>query len=623
MKYNARKYCLNISKIISHGISACTTTYQCSPLDEFSVNIDNVTCNYPNITIDDLKLLSIPAYEKRVNDYLIHLNIEDSTLRNELITGSTYYDPNCDNVCTLNSDFLVYRFLSGVRVVNIGKPMGNAEYKAYPLGDDPNNYNWQQSATFLNLNLSETYVFEIRDILNSEEICKVQKTILLSTLAQSTTFTPKDKLIFIDEITNDSSGDIHYSTGNIVVDPQLINNEIVLVDYSLYADASGAATSSAELFCKPAGSNTYLSYCSITNVETNGSGTFTLSEGDDMCYNLTTIVPNAGSCGCACFTIDSVNGGGTTIPSIDQSRCCVTTDASIPRTNLTVSVSSGVTTNPNFRTINKVGVFEFTPSIPNDNYVTLQLNGEATISPSQIGASASITIKCKPNDGVTYDTIVNFNQNSPQPLSESIIVRYGDSLCYELNATSVAGTTSLACFNIIDTFDSYGISSTISSLSGASVTKTIPAAPVVVGLCVQNQQGGGSSQSQDGFINIEPHLTGNQCVRIDYCGDLFVSDVLNQLIGEYAQVTIYCKKSGNNSYVTLFNQTINQSSLHYNEHVWVCAGDSLCYCLDAGVNQPATSSASLCLNTALGANGVSASICQTPQKSYQYVEASS
>jgi hypothetical protein len=606
---NTRKYRLNVEEIKSHGISASTKNYEYNLLNNFSIN--NTT--YPQLSTEELANLNIPDYLNRVCDYLTYVNIEREGLRENLINNALTYTSDCEIKCDLNSDFLVYRFLTGVRVVNIGEFNGTVEYKAYPIENDSSGYTWQTNGTFLSLDLNKIYVFEVRDVVDGEEFCKVQRTVSLPTLVQSTTFTPEEKLVYLNEVACGSTNLFYYNNGTINIDPSLTNDEIICVDYKAFADAYGDAESCVQLFCKPNNCNTYLNYSCHTSDDGLQSGNFILRSGDQMCYNLNNIVPTAGSCSCTCFEIYNVNGGGTTTPSIDESRSCVTRHASIPREDIVVNLDESIVYSNDFCE-KKTGNFVFSPSIPENECLTLELNDSAILNPYQSSASASVVVKCKPEGGTNYDTLFTNTPELPAPATRDVEVKYDDSLCYELEVETVNGTTGTSCISIIDILtQSNGINTTIGSSGSTSVEKYVEPLPAIVSVCQQNETYDEliNSKFGNGYINISPNIMLNQCVSINFSGEFLVFSA-DQNINNSGTVVISCKRAIDTNYSIKCTMQTNGSTATCTGNIFVCSGDTLCYSISARAATCGTSvSTNLKLNNTNGFNGIDPTISAT------------
>jgi len=606
---NTRKYRLNVEEIKSHGISANTKNYEYNLLNSFNVN--NTT--YPQLSTEELANLNIPNYLSRVCDYLTYINIEREGLREKLINNALTHTSDCEIKCKLNSDFLVYRFLTGVRVVNIGEFNGTVEYKAYPIEDDPSGYTWQTSGTFLNLNLNKIYVFEVRDIVDNEEYCKVQRTVSLPTLVQSTTFTPEEKLVYLNEVACGSNNLYYYNNGTINIDPSLTNDEIVCINYKVFADAYGDAESCVQLFCKPNNCNTFLNYSCHTSDDGLQSGNFTLRDGDQMCYNLTNIVPTAGSCACTCFEIYNVDGGGTTAPSIDESRSCVTRCASIPREEIIFNLDESIIYS-NECCEKKIGNFNFSPSIPENECLSLELNDLARISPYQNTASASVIVKCKSQSGVNYDTLFTNTSGLPSPTSRSIEIKHGDSLCYELMVEAVNGVTGTSCINVFNIpTQSNGINTNIGPSGSTCVEKYVEPLAATLSVCQQNETYDEiiNTKFGNGYINISPSITLNQCVNINFSGEFLVFSA-DQNINNSGTINIFCKKAIDNNYSIKCTMETNGSTTTCTGNMFICSGDSLCYAISARAATCSTSvSTNLKLDSASGFNGIDPSVSST------------
>ena len=296
MESNARRYNLDVSSLISHGIGSTGTSYQCSILQAFVVDCGTTTVSYPAITTEDLQYMPQVQFNRRISDYLDYINIESEFIKEAIITGATFFDPDCEFVCQLNPEFLVYRFLDGVRVVDIGSVYGTAEYKMYQVGEDPESVSWQTNGTFLGINLNYTYVFEVRDFWNGEEFCKVSRTVSIPTLVQSTTFTAQPKNVYLLEVACGGSGSLNFNVGRVCVVPTLVDDEKVQVNFTLAAETIGDGYSCAQLTCKPNGCAVFINHCCVTDSGVSPrTGSFTICAGDSMCFTIQAQSPTAGS----------------------------------------------------------------------------------------------------------------------------------------------------------------------------------------------------------------------------------------------------------------------------------------------------------------------------------------
>ena len=625
MADNSRKYNLDVSSLISYGIGATGDTYQCSVLQAFSVNIDGSTCNYPAINTEQLGLLSVPAYEERVSDYLDYINIESDITKQRLIEEAQANEPFCDNPCGLNSNFLVYRFLEGVRVVDIGTVRGVAQYRAYEVGADPSGATWQNTGTFLNLDITKTYIFEVRDYFEYAEYCLVSRAISLPALVPSTTYTPPQVTVFLTGVASGNYGNLTYETG--VVCSQIVSSGLPLsgvqrvqVNYKIAAEASGDATSCTELFCKTP-STSWTKFRELKNTSLSPvSDSFIMNAGDCVCYLMNALVPTCGSCACTCMDLTSVNGLSVTIPTINIGACCA--DITCSKFPLTVAVSTAQTTDSvTTTTCTQNGEFLFNGS----NVATAIVAGQtismdlcARISVTNLG-TGSATLYCKPNGGATFQTLITHTQGNTQPLNGSVTVRSGDALCYRLTTgVANAGATSTSEFCISDLDATYGIAPVIGLPKGDSISQATAAVPFVVALCRSIAVGspGQIKNCYGGAINVRDALnntlSGTQYVRV-YANA--VTTKSNPDPSAYADVEIGCKAGGLGSYVKIVDITGNDT---YSGFFYVRADDILCYSVRTDTHLAANiiTHADLEITGALGYNGVSASVCATPECKY-------
>lgn len=591
---NARKYKLDVCNLISYGISATGTSYQCSLLENFTVNINNTTCNYPQLTIEQLGLLDKPEFEKRVEDYLTFLNIESPNLKTELINKSSYTNPDCID-CRLNSDFLVYRFLDGVRVINIGEIKGIAQYKAYPKDANSSGYTWQTNPTFFDLDLNSIYVFEVRDYYNDQEFCKVSKTISLSSLVQSTTYTPTEKLVFIDKKVENNTSSICYNNGCITINPALSGIEKLSINYLLSAEGYGDAVSFAELCCKTNGSTTFQKIsCATSDSNINVNNTFTLNQGDIMCYKLNTQVPTMGSCGCACIELVGVDGLSTTIPTIDVGRCCESIESEIPPTNIIVSTTR-TTDSSTTSTCAQNGIFEFTPEIPINKCVTLYLSGNTT---GELGGISNYVIKYKKNGGTFFNTVAENSNNIPQPQLHTVIVCHGDELNYTLNTeASLPGGIATSAFKISNIDNNFGINATIGTPSNDEISVEQPKINSTTSICNQFKD----NNIMNGYINTNNITFPNQCVEVSL-------NITTSVLGTkgFSELNVCCQPSGSTGFVSIGRST--STSPVNNITYFYCQGDIICYNGSAYATIDSEVVSSVEINETIGYNGVNAII---------------
>lgn len=188
----ARKYILNVTNYQSYGIGANAVTTAYNLVNAFSGVTDTgsgTTYSYSAITHGYLGSMSVSDYNQRVSDLLSFAGIDTTNQRGILQTGAIVDDPSCPAFpCQLNSNFLIYRFLTGVRIVNIGTTYGTAEYAVYT--GSSSGVTWSSIATFLTLDPTVTYTAAVRDNLSGEIICEYTKTFIWNNLIPSTTTLP-------------------------------------------------------------------------------------------------------------------------------------------------------------------------------------------------------------------------------------------------------------------------------------------------------------------------------------------------------------------------------------------------------------------------------------------------
>lgn len=620
MNINARKYKLNVCNLISKGIGVSGTTKNYNILNGFNyVTNTNVSCSYDTITIDELKNLNEPEYKCRISDFMDYLGIENPNSREKILTGSSFYDEGCDLDCKLNPDFIVYRFLDGVRIINVGEAKGELQYKAYPVGDNSNNYNWSTNPTIFNINLNDIYVFEVRDYYMNAEYCKVSRTISLPTLVQSTTFEITNNVIFIDEQNSGQYQDRCYSTGLISISPTLNFGQKYKFDFNVISDFGGNGCGDLKLFCTKCGTSTPVEIYDYKLPE-NGltsQGTVSVSDGDVISYEMNSCAPSFGDCSETEFKLSSVNGLNTINSSIDLGQCSVSTVVNKPRENVDIFVRR-LNTGTNAAS----GLICVDPLTPTNEYVDIDLCANAV---SCLGGSSNVEFYCQPNGATTSIQLFNNSHNNSQPYLTTIRINRGDAITYELNSiANNNGSCATSEFNITDAIGSNGVIPTIRPSggsyycgSGDSYTNEINQRDVTVSMCNQTDNETISERDVSGYINVDPNLIGNECVSICYCGTLL------ETTGDAdACIRIYCQPSTSTSSTIIVNESI---SVPHNDPI-TCfidgtityrPGDTLCYRLyargeDFSGGVPSTDlvvgRSILCLNNVTGYNGVNATI---------------
>jgi hypothetical protein len=101
---NARKYILVCNEVLPSGVTTVTATTVFSLLSGFGgIRPDNVQFDYPQITVNDLSLLTNSQYSQRLSDFLIANNIDNQTDIVFLTNTSVVDEPSCDAPATTTS----------------------------------------------------------------------------------------------------------------------------------------------------------------------------------------------------------------------------------------------------------------------------------------------------------------------------------------------------------------------------------------------------------------------------------------------------------------------------------------------------------------------------------------
>lgn len=670
MRDNARRYDLTICNIISYGVGTSGSTCHCSILDNFCVekyvgiqeeepspyydyyygyiypegkappisaisavgiqNLGNgyIIRDYPEITTIQLSQMDKPDFDNRVCDYLNYLKIGSKQLRDDLIETSSFYDPEGDVFCKLNPDFTVYKFLDGVRIVNIGKVNGIAQYRAYPVGDDPELYNWETNPTILSIDLNLVYIFEVRDYVDGEEFCRVGRTISLPTLVPSTTELPPDILVYLNQCAAGCYHPTEYKCGSISLSKTLEVGQAVGIEFLIGAESSGAGLSCVDLCCKKCGNTTATKFCSVSNVGASPlTGSFIVCAGDVITYSLTNVVSQCGDCACSCLELQNVNGFGTTSPTIDVGRCFTSIENTTSREFVYVYVQRCCETSTS-----KNGEIKFTPAIPVGQYIDLDFN---TLACACLAGTSAVELSCKANGGSTFTQIFNNTNLNPQPSTASYRVNYGDRLCYSVIASAcLPASWGTSQFRITNAVGSNGVSTQVGfgydyycgtglpiglgnittsaddeylGFSGDSIAICVASTPVTISVCNQNSSSSATCCSKNGFINIAPALLSTQCLTVGVCGYAGYNN-------GNSCVTIYCKPNGSCGYTKVFGfDGVDFTSPSLNRSCSFIArnGDCFCYSM-CGIAIDGGTSAEACfrLCSAIGV-GATPSISST------------
>lgn len=147
---NSRKYRLDIVNYGSFGIGSRSETFEYNMLDEFITSNGVV---YEPISFYDLRVLNKIDYDKRVSDFLSTIMIEDANI---LIEKSTYDSDECQYFSQINPEFIIYKFLNRMRIIDQGKT--NTDGVLYYSFSTTNTPNWALSNTSTDLPIGKYYV---------------------------------------------------------------------------------------------------------------------------------------------------------------------------------------------------------------------------------------------------------------------------------------------------------------------------------------------------------------------------------------------------------------------------------------------------------------------------------
>jgi len=556
---NARKYILNLSDVMSCGIgSEHNNSIQYNMLDEFNITYNTtppISHTYPEITTEDLKFLSVLEYEKRVIDYIDVMEIDDTYEKEFLFNSAVVEEEDCTFYCQLNPNFLVYKFLSGIRVVNIGKVNGIAQYRVYPSSANPDDYSWKTNPSFLNLDQNGTYNVEIRDYFENDDICKFVKLVSMPLLIPSTTINIQNKLIGLNEISSNETNTYSYKNGCIEITDPLTINEKVSIDYVANITAIGEGEASVHFTCQPNGTIGFENHTYISNLTPNSprTGSIDMCYGDIVCYNVMVQDASYGSNLEANFCLTSVNGLGTTYPSIDVANCSVSVSKSI--IPLQTEVSFDYVTGCSTTVHNTIGVMAFSNPIPDGQCVTIDLIGT---NMRENDASSYTVIKCKPDGGSQYLSYYEFDGDSVQPQTPTLVVCGGDSVCYDVTVLlyseeSPVTSTADVSLCIENVGGSFGVNPMITTVtSGHTITDSISSftPDIILSVCRNTNEG---IVPSNGYINLTPPLTSSaQNINTHF----EVCQVVCGLDNNETYFRIY-RKSPDNSLFELFNAGVN------------------------------------------------------------------
>lgn len=573
-----------------------------------------VTCNYPKLTKQQLGQLNVLEFEKRVCDFLKYVGIEDGECRTKLVEESSYYDPAYEFRCKLNSDFLVYSFFDGVRVINVGEATGVLQYKAYPFGEDASGYTWTTNPTFLGLSSAGIYVFEVRDYYDHEELCKVTKTIPLDTLVQSTTVIPKDVQVYLGNGRSTQYLDTTWYSGSISISPTLSLGEKVCVGLQLGAESSANGTSYVEIYCCEGGVCPNLKICGVDNDGISPINASLIAQPSDVItYQLYMKNSSPGDCSSVYLKLTGVDGLSTTNPTIDVGRCCASLNESIPMTDITIYLQE------NYSTIcENCGEIKIAPIIPSGKYIDIEISSDAF---GYLGGTAEVKLTCCTSASPYWSSVLTSTHLNPQPTVTTVRMCSGDKLNYKLTANATApGSCAGSCIELTNSVSSSGVDSYIDyQYNMENIVSRILPTTATVSICRQTLNSSDDCQTASGYINVSPSLSGTQNVLIDV-----TSLVLCMNYGESKACTkIYCKPNGSSSFTQImsFNPVDYTTSTNRQTGAIVYrAGDQMCYTLYAqALCAGNTAQADIVLNNVVGYNGVDAYLNGTVTKQYDEV----
>jgi hypothetical protein len=604
---NGRKYLLDLALIRSEGIaSRCSVINETNLLNCFNISYDTtegrVCCSYPTITLGELSALSKLDYEKRVLHF-IDKNIDEEETKIDLFNSATFNEPCSEYYCKLNEDFLVYKFLTGIRIIDVGTSNGVIEYKVYPINNNPDNYNWSLSPTFLNLNQDSTYVAVIRDNINGEIVCEYQKNISLQLLNPSTTEAPTEKIVSINNLNSFTCGSYSQFSSIISVNPQIADYQKIDLCYSINLIGVNDGYSCITLKCK-SNTDSYVIFDTIDvkNSVVNEENLITLNKGDSVCYDIGIIRGLYGSESSVSFNLINVDGLNTTPTSIDLTKCSEYRVCYIPPQPITISFGTPVNGSPANGVDYNYGLLLLSNPIPINECISINFSGD---SESILGSSC-YAIYCKQNNTTNFIKIYENCNTFIQPqISPQVTIKTGDILCYSSTVVSVYdGSSSISTYRINDVSSSVGVNPTIGVNNQISISNSKPSLNVSVNVCKLSDTINGPARVSQGFINLSPVLNSDiQCVNVDYYA------TLNHVGNAGATINLGCRANGQSSFIDIPNSLLQSHSGmgQFNNSFIMKRGDCVCYCLVA-VDVSGGASSSITLDTVNGMCGVVATI---------------
>ena len=601
----ARKYILNLSNVFSCGLgvySGGSQQYNLLNSFNYTATTTSMICNYPQITVNELKALSYPEYEDRVSDYIEHIGVEDSTVKVNLIDTSSEYVSICeDTCCGLNDNFLVYKFLTGVRIIDVGTPQGELEYKIYPSTENSELYLWKTSATFLNLDVNGIYIAEVRDVLDGVVVCTVNHIFSMAALGSSTTLSPQSKIVSIYELNNSDGGEYKYTTGQIFIEPSLSISDVLTITYGAIATHSGVDSDSCVIIkCKENGASSFEQIACYVNTESTHSG-FNLCYGDTVCYTISNKYGCDGSSSYGALLLVGASGFNL-IPTIDPALCCASVCIEAQYIEIGITLASPTTIISNLTNCSYSGAFNISNTIPVGQCATIKMS-----STNYIDNGTSITTYYCKKCGTSQYLVKETNTNSETQPQENIFnICNGDAMCYAVNLTAPSNGTyadSLIC--IVDISGSVGINTYMSEIkSDNCIYRSINQGTVdtTVGICNLVYGGNGTSTCYgSGNITICPSLGLNSSIDVCYEAGLCGSN------GFYmSYVSIHCKANNSADFVQI--QCITDASALKTCKFTMKYGDEIKYCMNAIAGTSSTSKSEIVLFDTISSVDINSSI---------------
>ena len=402
-------------------------------------------------------------------------------------------------------------------------------------------------------------------------------------MTPSTTATLTPKLARLYEITHgvnlDSYGCYDFRTGCFQLDPSLGSGECLSISYTAIAQLlcsnNSIGCACVELTCKKSSCTSFEILSCLTNNDSSPvNNSFNMCYGDIICYNVYSCV-GAGSYGTvstASVRMTDVNGLSTILPTIDNSSCLSSVNASIPSLNIEVSFTNTVCTEPQPYFSAITGCINFNPVIPTGYFVDVEFS--AVTETSGLGTSniSFYTGTTESQCIVVGDLYIS--SSCTQPQTPTLRVYGGQYAHYKasIGAESVgsSGSTSL-CIN--DSVGSFGISPTISTTPANNCISAViinEATPVQFSVCNQTRV----PEETTGYINTDIPIPAGEYadISIGYAFELQSLPDYN-----YVEITLYRKPEGAASFLPEVSDDSFSCPEGGTFNIRYCSGDCYCY----------------------------------------------